>query len=138
MALTVYEAGDPVKTYEADETALDVGVCMDVLRLVRADVLLGGGEEAEGEIVRQVVAALFEFTPIVKRVFPGITDEEYRRCLPRDVGAVMLGIVTFAMTELMQVGGSAGPSKKTRRRRRATFSKPSSRSSSRCPTASRP
>ena len=137
MALTVYEAGNPAKTYEADETALDVGVCMDVLRLVRADVLLGGGEEAEGEIVRQVVAAFFEFTPVVKRVFPGMTDEEYRHCLPRDVGAVMMGIVTFAMTELMQVGDAA-PSKKTRRRRRATSSKPSSRSSSRSPTASRP
>lgn len=136
MALTVYEDGKPGKVYEADDTRLTVGVCEDVLRMTRADLLMdSSSEDAQNQIAKAVLTAFMDFYPVIRQIFPGITEDEYRQALPREVGAVMMGIVAHSISELSQIG--AGDPQKNRKGRKRPCTTPYSGSPSRYATGSR-
>ena len=100
--LAVYRGADCEKVYEADETAITVGVVQDVFRMVEVDKLAYMDDpKIASEVTASLLRAFMDFLPIAKKVFPGLTDEEFGRCLPRDVGSIMLGIVTFSVGELI-------------------------------------
>lgn len=102
LTLAVYRGADVEKTYEADETAVTVGVVQDVFRMVEVDKLAYMDDpKVANEVTASLLRAFMDFLPVAKRLFPGLTDEEFGRCLPRDVGRIMLGVVTFAVGELM-------------------------------------
>lgn len=102
LSLAVYRGADVEKTYEADETAVTVGVVQDVFRTVEVDKLAYMDDpKIASEVTASLLRAFLDFLPVAKKVFPGLTDEEFSRCLPRDVGSVMLGIVTFSVGELI-------------------------------------
>ena len=122
-ALTIYENGQPAKVYEAGEASLTVGVCQDVLALLHAEEWLDApdGSEAQDAAAKAILRAFMSFYPIAAQVFPGLTEDEYRRALPRDVGDVMLGIAVYAIEQLSGMG--AGDSAKNRQGRRKASTK---------------
>lgn len=115
LKLAVYAGREVAKTYVADEQDLTVGICEDVLRMVDVDKIpaMDTDPAALQAVTASIIRAFMGFREVAKRLFDGLTDEEYRQCLPADVGAVMMGIVTYSLTCLM---GASGPKAKRRRR----------------------
>ena len=119
MALTVYREGKPVKEYEADEARLTAGVCMDVMAMTRADLLMDEDADSRKEVARSVVKSFGEFGTVCKQVFPGLTDEEFRDCLPGDVAEVMWSIVSYALDQLSGVNPDQKKPQPTRKPRQS-------------------
>lgn len=113
--LDVYDGREVVKTFVADERDVTVGICEDVLRMVDVERLpmMGTDPAAAEAVTASFIRAFMQFREVAKRLFPDMTDEDYRRCLPADVGAVMMGLVTYSLQCLM---GAAGPKAKGRGR----------------------
>ena len=113
--LDVYDGREVVRTFVADERDVTVGICEDVLRMVDVERLpmMGADPAAAEAVTASFIRAFMQFREVAKRLFPDMTDEDYRRCLPADVGAVMMGLVTYSLQCLM---GAAGPKAKGRGR----------------------
>jgi len=103
--LRVYKGKDVEKTYKIEDTFITSGVCMDVFRVVDVDTLVRAGSDSGMaiEMARSVIRAFMDFYPIVKEIFPDITEDEYRRTVPRDVGSLMMGIIQYAFGQLAHV-----------------------------------
>ena len=106
LTLTVYDGMTKVKEYSYDPEFLTVGVCEDVFRLVDVDALLKADGDGASEVARNIVRAVMDFYPIAKRLFPELTEDEFRACLPRDVSALVMGIISYGLTQL--AGASSG------------------------------
>lgn len=113
LELAVYAGREVAKTYVADEQDLTVGICEDVLRMVDVEKLpmMDTDPAALQAVTASIIRAFMDFRTVAKRLFDGLTDEEYRACLPADVGAVMMGIVSYSLQCLM---GASGPKAKRR------------------------
>ena len=113
LELAVHAGREVVKTYVADEQDLTVGICEDVLRMVDVEKLpmMDSDPAALQAVTASIIRAFMDFRTVAKRLFDGLTDEEYRACLPADVGAVMMGIVSYSLQCLM---GASGPKAKRR------------------------
>ena len=131
MELNIYQDGAVVKTYRTEEFLLTTGVCEDAMKMLEADKFVSmDSDKGVTEVVKTVIHAFYDFYPLCARIFPGLTKEEYQNTIPREVGAVMLGVVQYTMTELMSIGGN---SKNAQTKR---FTNPSSRWRWRSATAS--
>lgn len=106
LTLTVYDGMNVVKEYSYDTEYLTVGICEDVFRLADVDALLKTGGDGASEVARNIVRAVMDFYPIAKRLFPEMTEDEYRACLPKDVSALLMGIISYGLTQL--AGASSG------------------------------
>lgn len=101
LKLNVYENGEVKKTYTSNEVDLDTGTCEDLLNLIDIDKLSGTDEnELATEILKIVSKALPTFKPILKQVFVGITDDELRKTKVKELGRVIINIITYTLKEL--------------------------------------
>ena len=92
-ALTVRDADGNDKTYEADGSAVTMGLCMDLLQEFRADLLIGGADDPEAaarDLTRALMSGMVGFYPYAARLFPGLTEEEYRTADPAEAVGVLL------------------------------------------------
>lgn len=113
--LDVYDGREAVKAFVADERDVTVGICEDVLRMVDVEKLtrMDVDPEAAQAVTASFIRAFMQFREVAKALFPGLTDEDYRHCLPAEVGQVMVGLVTYSLNCLM---GASGPKSKGRKR----------------------
>lgn len=108
LKLDVYNGNEIEKTYTSDKFALMTGTCEDILDLVDIDKLKGSLEDEATilEVVKIVMKAFEQFNPMMKQVFPGLTDDEYRRTKIVDVAKVVIGVVKYTFNELFQVASA--------------------------------
>lgn len=102
--LNVYNGKEVEKTYVADDFALTTGTAEDILNLVDIDKLTGGLND-EGtilEVVKIVAKAFNQFNPLMKEIFDGLTDDEYRRTHIVEVGKVVLDVLKYTFAELFK------------------------------------
>ena len=136
-ALTVTGADGSPKTYSAGDKDMTMGLCEDVIHAFRADLMADGAEspEAQAEIARALMANLGGFYPLASRIFPGMTEDEWRSSNPEEAVAVMRAVLLYAMDLLgRMLGGNPAPK---RRKNRPGTASPSTRrsSTSPCPSA---
>lgn len=105
MALRVYAGKEIVKEYSADEYAITVGVCEDVFRAIDVDALMMAAtdDKMAKDVARNVLKAFMDFYPIAKGIFPDLTEDEYRHCLPKEVSKLMWNILQYAFSQLNEV-----------------------------------
>lgn len=101
MKLNIYEGRKIVKTYEADTYDLMFGVLEDVADAVKLDEMKSGSNE---ELVKMalglVTRSIGTVRDMMKDIFDGITDEELRRTRVSEMGAVIVEIIKYTISQL--------------------------------------
>lgn len=110
LKLNVYNGKTIEKTYTADDFTLTTGTCEDILNLIELDKLVNvslSDIEDDTETMMKFMSiflGLFkQFNPIMKQVFVGLTDDEYRRTNMKEVSAIGWKIIQYTFAELFQV-----------------------------------
>lgn len=105
LKLNVYEGNEVVKTYTSDKFRLKTGTCEDILSLIDIDKFTSGlSDERLGiEILKILTKGFNKFNPMMKEIFIGLTDEEYRNTDIKEVAQVIISVVTFTISELFGV-----------------------------------
>lgn len=108
LKLNVYNGAEIEKTYTSSNFALMTGTCEDILNLVDIDKLKGSLEDEQTilEVVKIVMKAFNEFNPMMKQIFDGLTDDEYRRTKIIDVAKVVIEVVRYTFAELFKVAST--------------------------------
>lgn len=102
LKLNIYDGKKIEKTYTANDFHLMTGTCEDVLALVDVDKLAGelNDETANMEVFKIVIRAFNQFNPLMKQIFEGLTDDEYRRTDIKEVASVVLNVIKYTFAEL--------------------------------------
>lgn len=132
-ALTVTDSEGNPKTYEATDDDITMGLCEDVLNAFRADLMVAGldDEAVQAEVARAMMANLSGFYPLASRLFPGLTEEEWRSSKPSEAVGVMRDVLAYGLNLLGTMLADDRPKK--RKNRRGTRNPFTSRcSTSRC------
>ena len=116
-ALTVRGADGAEKVYEATDEDVTMGLCEDAMKAFRVDLMVGGDEGSEKEMTRALVQNLMGFYPLASRLFPGLTEEEYRTARPREVVQAMRALMTYAIEQLGTIMADQPPKNRPRGRR---------------------
>ena len=90
-ALTVRDSEGNPKEYQATDDDITMGLCEDVLNAFRADLLVGGIDDAEVQntVSKAMMSNLSGFYPFASRLFDGLTEDEWRSAKVGDSVAVM-------------------------------------------------
>ena len=101
MKLNIYEGKKIAKTYEADTYDLMFGVLEDVADAVKLDEMKTGSNE---ELVKMalgfVTRSIGTVRDMMKDIFEGITDEELRHTRVSEMGAVIVEIIKYTISQL--------------------------------------
>lgn len=109
LKLNIYKGKAIEKTYVADDFRLMTGTCEDILNAVQIDKLksidLNSIDESNPpmEFFDMFTGLQKQFNPILKEVFDGLTDEEYRRTHMDEVTSVAWNIIIYTLSNLFKV-----------------------------------
>ena len=95
LRLPIYRNGVIEKTYEVENFRIPYGVIQDVLHLVEVDKL-----NDEMAIAGMLLEAFDLFDPLLKDLFPGLTDDDLRHADFVDIGLVFTGVARYAIEKL--------------------------------------
>lgn len=93
------------KTYIANDFELSMGVCEDLLHIVKIDMFENGldilSEETKVlEIMKMGVGGLDVFKEMLKEIYDGLTDDEISRAKMKEIAYVVVCCVNFALAEM--------------------------------------
>lgn len=103
MKLNIYKKGEIVKTYTASEFDLMWGTVEDLLNVIDVDKL----DDAVA-IGKAVISVLPQVKPLLKQIFPGITDAEIRNTKTKELVAVFIKTFTYALSEISSLDDKSG------------------------------
>lgn len=95
LKLPIYRNGVIEKTYEVENFRIPYGVIQDVLHLVEVDKL-----NDEMAIAGMLLEAFDLVDPLLKDLFPGLTDDDLRHADFVDIGLVFTGVAWYAIEKL--------------------------------------
>lgn len=107
LKLNVYNGKEIEKTYTTNNFALMTGTCEDILEVIQIDKLdLDNLDSAPPmEFLGMFMGLFKQFNPIMKQVFDGLTDEEYKRTHMDEVAGVAWQVIMYTLTTLFSVSG---------------------------------
>lgn len=107
LVLNVYEGRKVAKTYTAETYDLMYGTVEDVIEAVNLDALADGASDVTvaAAAAKLVTNGMGQIKPLLKDVFPGLTDDELKHVKVKDIVAVVIGIVQHTVEEVMRFGG---------------------------------
>lgn len=102
LKLNIYNGKEIEKIYTANDFHLMTGTCEDIIALIDIDKMSGSldDDRAMMEILKIVIKAFQQFNPMMKQIFDGLTDDEYRRTDIKEVAVVVLNVVKYTLAEL--------------------------------------
>lgn len=103
MKLNIYKKGEIVKTYTASEFDLMWGTVEDLLNVIDVDKL----DDAVA-IGKAVISVLPQVKPLLKQIFPGITDTEIRNTKTKELVGVFIKAFTYALSEIGSLDDKSG------------------------------
>lgn len=89
LKLDIYDGKKVVKTYTAQGYDLMVGTVEDVLGVFDFDKL-----NDETEVAKLVLRSCLQIKPLVRDIFPDMTDEDYRRVRVADLIPLFIGVAS--------------------------------------------
>ncbi|MBP5411326.1 MAG: hypothetical protein J6Y26_05420 [Lachnospiraceae bacterium] len=96
LTLNIYGRGEEkntvVKKYTAEGYDLTLGTVTDILELVNADNMTD-----EKKIAAAAVKGAKEISPLLKDIFPGVTDEELRQVKAKELIPLFVQIAREAL-----------------------------------------
>lgn len=103
LKLNIYKNQREIeKTYIADTYDIMFGTVEDLVNMLDMEALRGkNGNESLMEAIAKIVTGSKELLrPLLKDIFPGLTDDELRRVKAKEVLAVVAGLAGFSLDEL--------------------------------------
>lgn len=101
LKLNIYGKSNEIeKTYTTETYDILYGTLEDVLEIIDVDKI-----DDALSIGKMVVKLLPQIKPLLKDVFPGLTDDELRRVKVKELVPLMMNIFKFAFDELKGLGG---------------------------------
>lgn len=104
FALNIYDEEKKVeKTYRTNDFMLMMGTAEDLINIIELDKFNGKmtREEEILETVKIVWKCFPLFKPILKDIFPGLTDEECRRVNLLEVGGLIYNVIGYITANFM-------------------------------------
>lgn len=86
------------KTYTADGYSLTMGVIEDFVAIIDIDKL---GDNLA--VAKMAIACFSELKPVVKDIFPDLTDEDYRMVSLKDMKDLILQIGQVIMEDIGEI-----------------------------------
>lgn len=108
LKLNIYNGKEIEKTYTAQDFRLTTGVCEDILNVIDIDQfvnLTDLSDEDALKLLPTMMKLAKQFNPIMKEVFPELTDDEYKRTDMGEVSAVAWQIIMYTIGQLFNVSG---------------------------------
>lgn len=105
LKLNIYKGREIEKTYTSNDFMLMTGTCEDILKLIDIDKFSSNLSETElgMEILKIVIKAFDKFNVVMKEIFDGLTDEEYKRTQIKDVAGIVVQVVIYTINELFSI-----------------------------------
>lgn len=108
LKLNIYNGKEVEKTYVTDDFRLMTGTCEDILNILEIEKLtsllssdLNSVDDEEFlKLIPMVVKLFGQFGPIMKDIFIGITDDEYRRTDIKEVTKIIWTVIQYTFGEL--------------------------------------
>lgn len=104
LKLNIYNKnGEIVKTYTASEFDLMWGTIEDLIDCIDVDKI--DDAEAVGKMILHVLPQL---KPLLKQIFPGITNSEIRNTKVKELIPIFFSAFTYAFNEINSLGNKSG------------------------------
>lgn len=106
LKLNVYKGKEIEKTYTTDDFRLMTGTCEDLLNIIDMDMFskLDGMTNDEAiKALSMFVGVFKQFKPIMKDIFPDLTDDEYNRTEMKEVSAIAWHVIQYTFGQLFNV-----------------------------------
>lgn len=102
LKLNVYKGKQIEKTYTAETYDLMFGTLEDIINIIDLDAF-NNTDNAEfvGAVAKIIVKGFDQFKPLLKDIFPGLTDDELRRVKVSEIVPVVLDVIKYTFTEMM-------------------------------------
>ena len=106
LKLNIYDKRKIVKTYTADTYDIMFGTLEDIIDAVDVDKLQGTANDADfiAAVAKVITRGFGVFKPLLKDIFNGLTDEELRNTRVKDVVPVVVGVLQYAFSEMLDMG----------------------------------
>lgn len=98
LKLNIYKGKEIEKTYVCETYDVMFGTVEDLLSLIDLDKL-----NDNVEIAKLVLKAFPTLKPLLKDVFPGLTDDELKRAKVKELIPLFVNIFTFAFREFGEI-----------------------------------
>lgn len=105
LTLNIYKInGEIEKTYKASEFDLMWGTIEDLVAVVDVDKL-----DDDVSIGRMILHVLPQIKPLLKQIFPGVTDSEIRMTKAKELIPIFVSAFKYAFSEINLLGdGNSG------------------------------
>jgi hypothetical protein len=104
LTLNIYKDGKEVeKTYKASEFDLMWGTIEDLISIIDIDKL-----EDEAELAKMFFGVLPQVKPLLKEIFPGLTDSEIRKTKAKELVPVFISSLKYAFYEIGRIENKSG------------------------------
>lgn len=101
IKLNVYKSGEIVKTYRTETYEIMFGTVEDLLGVIDFDKIQKGTDTEVLLAVTKAIPKVFGLVkPLLKDVFPGITDDELKNCRVKEIAKVLIDIAKFTISDI--------------------------------------
>lgn len=105
MKLNVYHNGQVEKTYTAETYDLMLGTVEDIVAIIDLDAFTSDkNTDFIAAVGKLIVKGFNQFKPLLKDIFPGLTDDELRRVKTSEVVPVIMNVIKFTVQESFVFG----------------------------------
>lgn len=95
LTLNIYDGGKVAKTYKANEFDLLWGTMEDLVNCVDLDKA-----DDNVEVGKMVLKVLPQIKPLLKQIFPGVTDSEIRCAKVKELVPIFVSAFKYAFSEI--------------------------------------
>lgn len=107
IRLNIYEEGKVRKTYETEKGRILYGTIEDLAGAIDPDKITEG-KDGRLELGKSVLKVIPLVRPMLKEIFPGITDEEIRKTDLKEMISVITELIKYETDQLLSIGDSEG------------------------------
>lgn len=102
LKLNVYNGAEIEKTYTATEFDLLWGTMEDLINAIDLEKI-----EDETAVGKMVIKVLPQVKPLLKQIFPGVTDEEIRRTKVKELVPIFVNAFIYSFKEINMLGDNS-------------------------------
>lgn len=104
LTLNIYKNSKQIeKTYKASEFDLMWGTLEDLISIIDIDKL-----EDDTALTKMFFDVLPKIKPLLKEIFPGLTDSEIRRTKAKELLPVFMKAFKYGFSEIGKIEGNSG------------------------------
>ncbi len=105
LTLGIYKKQNLVKQYQASTYDLMFGTAEDILAIIKAEGLNVENEQALTETVMNLAMRSMDTVKgLLLDIFDGLTEEELRSTKLKEVAAVLIAVVRYAVAQVASTG----------------------------------